>query len=123
MSFGEAISTCFSKYATFSGRARRSEYWYFTLFNLILSGVVSIFKIQILVTLVSLALLLPGLGVGVRRLHDIGKSGWYLLIGLIPVVGAILLIVWYCRDSDPGSNAYGPNPKGNAGAGSFSNGF
>ncbi len=123
MSFGEAISTCFSKYATFSGRARRSEYWYFTLFNLILSGVVSIFKIQILVTLVSIALLLPGLGVGVRRLHDIGKSGWYLLIGLIPVVGAILLIVWYCRDSDPGSNAYGPNPKGNAGAGSFSNGF
>lgn len=118
MSFMEAVKSVFSKYATFSGRARRSEYWYFTLFNFIISLVLSILFnasglkfFQILSSLWSLAVLVPGLAVAVRRLHDIGKPGPWILIALVPIVGWILLIVWYCKDSDPGENDYGPNPK------------
>lgn len=125
MGFKEAIVTVLSNYATFSGRARRSEYWYFTLFNLLISlgfGILStVFGdgflgtvVLMLARLASLALLVPGLAVCWRRLHDIGKSGaWYFIV-LIPIVGAIMLIVWFCRDSEPGENAYGPNPKENA---------
>lgn len=104
------------KYAVFQGRARRKEYWMFVLFNFIiafvlalLSRVVGIFGI--LSSLYSLAVLIPGLAVCVRRLHDIGKSGWWLFIVLIPLVGSILLVVWYCQDSQEGENAYGPCPK------------
>ena len=113
MSFTEAVSTCFQKYTDFSGRARRSEYWYFCLFNMILSMIASfIFGADsVLTSLVSLAVLLPGLAVCCRRLHDIGKSGWWMLIALVPIVGAILLIVWVCTDSQPGANLYGENPK------------
>ena len=115
MSFTDAIKSVFSQYVGFSGRARRSEYWYFFLFNMLVSivlGIVgNIIGTTILSTIASLALLLPGLSVAIRRLHDIGKSGWWLLIGLIPLVGAILLIVWYASDSKPGDNQYGPNPK------------
>lgn len=67
---------------------------------------------RIVSNLFCLAALLPGLAAGVRRLHDIGKSGWWMLIGLVPIVGAILLFVFFCRDSQPGDNAYGANPKG-----------
>jgi len=117
MSFTEAIKTCFNKYVCFEGRARRSEYWYWTLFAMAVSTVIyALFRNSSLLTtvssIVSLAFLLPGLGVCVRRLHDIGKSGWTYLFILIPFVGAILLLVWICRDSQPGSNQYGPNPKG-----------
>lgn len=116
MSFTDAVKSCLSQYAGFQGRARRSEYWYFCLFNIILSVVVGIVVaitgLKILSTLVSLALLLPGLAVGARRLHDIGKSGWWLLLSLVPIVGGIILIVWCCKDSDPGMNQYGSNPKG-----------
>ncbi len=117
MSFVDAIKSVLTQYAGFSGRARRSEYWYFTLFNAVLSGVLNGLATQasffaVIATLVSLALLIPGLAVSVRRLHDIGKSGWYLLFVLIPLVGAIILLVWDCKDSQPGDNAYGPNPKG-----------
>ena len=117
MSFTDAIKSVFSQYAGFSGRARRSEYWYFTLFNFIISTVFSLLgqKIgffSIIGGLFSLAVLIPGLAVAVRRLHDIGKSGWFLLFILIPLVGAIILIIWDCQDSQPGDNAYGPNPKG-----------
>ena len=118
MSFVESIQTVvLQKYCDFKGRARRSEYWWFELGYCILSGVLSglgqnsmIFSV--ISGIVSLALLLPALGVSVRRLHDIGKSGWWLLIELIPVVGLIIIIVWQCKDSEPGDNQYGPNPKG-----------
>ena len=110
MSFGEAIKSCFSQYATFSGRARRSEYWYFFLFNFLVSFVLGLL-LQPPAYVFALVTLLPGLAVGVRRLHDIGKSGAYLFIGLIPLVGEILLIVWFCQDSLPGNNEFGPCPK------------
>jgi uncharacterized membrane protein YhaH (DUF805 family) len=122
MSFQDAVRTCLQqKYVDFSGRARRSEYWYFFLFTIIVGFVAGIID-SILGTrgtaggtglvgaVTSLALLLPGLGVAVRRLHDTGRSGWWLLIGLIPIVGAIVLLVFFVQDSHP-DNQYGPNPK------------
>jgi uncharacterized membrane protein YhaH (DUF805 family) len=115
MTFGEAVSSGLSKYATFSGRARRSEYWYFFLFNVIVSIVAAIIDAAIgtpaLQIIVGLGLLVPGIGVGVRRLHDTDRSGWFLLIALIPIVGTIIVIVFLCQDSVPGTNAYGPSPK------------
>ena len=117
MSFTEAIQTCFSKYATFEGRARRSEYWYFFLFNFIVTMVISVLVNALSLPsfisgLVSLALLVPGLAVAWRRLHDIGKSGAWYFLGLIPIIGTIILLIWLCKDSDPGENQFGPNPKG-----------
>jgi len=113
MSFQDAVKTCFSKYAEFSGRARRSEYWYFALFNVIVSIVASLLDSMlfghsmILQILVGLAFLVPGLAVGVRRLHDTGKSGWFLLIGLIPIIGFIVLIVFLATDTVRTPNQYG----------------
>ena len=113
MKFFEAVSTCFRKYADFSGRARRSEYWYFYLFNTIVTTVLNILpaELGIIATIYSLATLLPALAVTWRRMHDIGKNGAWSLIALIPLVGWILTIIWECRDSQPGENIYGPNPK------------
>ena len=122
MTFKEALSSVFSKYATFEGRARRSEYWYFILFTVIVNAVLNMLvpvaqgsHFQWIFTgasgLFSLATLIPGLAVNWRRMHDIGKSGaWYFII-LVPLVGSILYLVWCCRDSQPGDNMYGPNPK------------
>lgn len=105
-------------YVGFQGRARRKEYWMFILFNWIiamaLSLVLGLFNQSLGATLgyiYSLAVLLPGLAVAVRRLHDTGRSGWMILLGLIPLVGFIILIVFMCQDSQEGSNPYGPNPK------------
>ena len=119
MGFTEAIKSVLSQYAGFTGRARRSEYWFFCLFNMIISGVLTVLYrltgaglFSVLSGLVSLALIIPGLAVAIRRMHDIGKSGWYLLFAFIPLVGSIIVIVWYCKDSEPGTNVYGPNPKG-----------
>jgi uncharacterized membrane protein YhaH (DUF805 family) len=123
MSFQDAIRTCLQqKYMDFNGRARRSEFWFFFLFNIIVGVVANVLNNVVnlptfsggqtlLGSIVSLALLLPGLAVGARRLHDTGKSGWFLLLGLIPLVGAIVLIVFFVKDSDPALNAYGPSPK------------
>ena len=119
MKFQEAIQTVFSKYATFSGRARRSEFWYFFLFNVIVTSVVGyIGKAiggqnleNILTSVWGLAILVPSLAVSWRRLHDIGKSGLWALLDLIPIVGWIILLIWECKDSQPGENQYGPNPK------------
>ena len=117
MSFVDAIKSVFSQYANFSGRARRSEYWYYVLCYAIISIVINLLSqassvFAIIGTVVGLALICPTVAVEIRRLHDIGKSGWYLLFNLIPLVGAIILIVWFCKDSEPGDNMYGPNPKG-----------
>jgi uncharacterized membrane protein YhaH (DUF805 family) len=122
MDFMTAVRTCLSKYVDFSGRARRSEYWYFALFSFLVGVVTNILDTVVgtdydgatsgglINTVVSLALFLPSLAVGVRRLHDIDKSGWWILIGIIPIVGWILIIVWFCTDSKA-DNKYGPNPK------------
>lgn len=105
------------KYVVFTGRAQRAEYWYFILFNLIITVVLSgidaaLGESGILSGIYGLAVLLPGLGVSVRRLHDTSRTGWWLLIGLIPLVGFIVLIIFMAQDSTPGANAHGPNPKG-----------
>lgn len=106
-----------SKYAEFEGRSRRKEFWFFILFNMIITyGVMIVESIlwdfPILSTIVSLGLFVPGLAVSIRRLHDIGKSGWNILFGLIPIVGFILLIVWYAKEGQASSNKWGSNPKG-----------
>ena len=120
MSFGDAVQSVLSKYCCFSGRARRSEYWYFILFEMIVSaaltGVLSFIgaresTVEGLTGLLSTALLLPGLGVIWRRLHDIGKSGANYFWIFVPLVGVILFLIWMCRDGDRGPNAYGPDPK------------
>ena len=102
-------------YAVFDGRARRKEYWMFYLFNMVFIFVLAfldgILTAGFLVGLYSLAVLLPMIAVAVRRLHDVGKSGWFLFIGLIPIIGGIWLLVLYCIDGDVGENKYGPNPK------------
>ena len=111
------------KYACFSGRARRQEYWLFFLFNLIasiiinviggvLAGATGVEAFAYLGAIYSLAFLIPGFAVFCRRMHDTGRSGWWWLIGLIPFVGVIVLLVFCCLDSQPGENQYGPNPKG-----------
>ena len=110
------------KYAVFSGRARRAEYWYFVLFNIIVAIVLSLIDtllgtfnfmqgVGLLSGLYSLAVLIPTLAVTVRRLHDVDRSGWWIFINLIPLIGFIVLLVFAVTDGTPGSNRYGPNPK------------
>jgi uncharacterized membrane protein YhaH (DUF805 family) len=109
-------------YVNFQGRARRKAFWMFALFNIIaivaLTFVEGLIGLRgeggygILSGLYSLAVILPALALAVRRLHDTGRSGWWILLGLIPLVGPIVLIVFYVTDSQPGTNQYGPNPKG-----------
>ena len=114
------------KYAVFEGRARRREYWFYVLFWIIIAVVLNVvdrmlgmynaeYGVGPLGGIFWLGTLLPSLAVGARRLHDTGRSGWWLLIGLIPLIGAIVLIVFFVMDSQPGTNQYGPNPKGVAG--------
>lgn len=106
------------EFATFSGRARRREYWMFVLVNLGAALVAALLDqllfggdTAVISGLYALAVLVPGLAVAVRRLHDTGRSGWWLLISLVPLVGGIVLFVFLVLDSDPGPNAYGPSPK------------
>lgn len=108
-------------YAVFSGRARRSEYWFFALFNFVIAIVLGaldgILNLNIgkntgvLGAIYSLAVFIPSIAVMVRRLHDTNRSGWWILIGLVPFLGALVLIVLAVLDSTPGANKYGPNPK------------
>ncbi|MDO9404685.1 MAG: DUF805 domain-containing protein [Polaromonas sp.] len=95
MNFGQAVSVCLSKYATFSGRAARPEFWWFFLFQVLVSIVAS-FLGDMVSALVSLALLLPALAVGARRLHDIGRTGWWQLI-MFTVIGLLVLIYWWAQ--------------------------
>ncbi|HTC08992.1 MAG TPA: DUF805 domain-containing protein [Acetobacteraceae bacterium] len=112
MSFGQAVSACFGKYVTFSGRAIRSEYWYWALFllivGLILGAIDWTLPYHFLLAFFDLATILPGLAVMVRRLHDLDRSGWWWLILFVPLVGPILLIVWMCTRGTPGPNRFGP---------------
>ena len=105
-----------NQYTDIKGRARRSEYWYFTLFNFLgamaLAALVAVSEMFSFLYLIwALGLIVPGFCVAVRRMHDLGKSGTYLLIALIPFIGGIILLVWMVGDSQPGSNKWGPNPK------------
>ena len=116
MGFQSAITTCLNKYVGFQGRAMRSEYWYFVLFIIIVDIVTygidaAILGRPILYSIAALALLLPSLAVSVRRLHDIDRSGWWLLISLVPLIGAILLIVWFCTKGSLGANRFGEEPR------------
>lgn len=115
MSFAEAVKTCFSKYVDFTGRASRPEYWWFVLSYVIAYFVALFFDLAVgttavLTTLVGLVYFLPMLAAGVRRLHDTGHSGWWLLISLVPLVGPIVLIVFLASAGEPGPNRYGPSP-------------
>ena len=117
MGFGGAIKTCFYKYADFKGRARRPEYWWWTLFNVLLSIPLTVLDLVIegangrgtVSNLVSLGLLLPGLAVGARRLHDTDRSGWWQLLWFIPLIGWIIIIVFLCQRGTQGPNRFGPD--------------
>lgn len=115
MNFGQAISSVLGNYVTFSGRAPRSEFWYWALFNFVVSIVATVLDMVIglgfLGLIVSLGLLLPNISVGIRRLHDIDRTGWWVLIAFTGV-GAILLLVWACMKGTDGANGYGPDPIG-----------
>lgn len=106
------------KFSDFKGRSRRQEFWTFFLINFLIGiglGIVdSMLGTQVLGALYGLVMLIPGLAVGARRLHDIGRTGWWQLIALIPIIGVIVLIVFYVQDSDPGDNRFGANPKATA---------
>lgn len=129
MTFTEAVQTCFQKYIEFGGRARRSEYWWWALFVFLVDLVLNAFGgfqpllivlgreqsgesavWSVLTAVVTLVLLLPGLAVFVRRLHDTGRSGWWWLVVLVPIVGVIILIVFLVQEGAAGSNQYGPSP-------------
>ena len=127
MDFATSVRTCFAKYVDFSGRARRSEFWWFVLFTAIVGIIASVIdevlgtdydtrQGGLVNTLASLVLIHPQLAVGARRLHDIGKSGWWQLLGIIPIIGWIFLLIWFCTDSRRGDNHYGPSPKQEPGA-------
>jgi uncharacterized membrane protein YhaH (DUF805 family) len=130
MGFGDAVKSVFSKYATFSGRARRSELWFWALFLAVVAVALSILvnttgglTIDLetmaisygatywIASLVNLALLLPGIAVTVRRLHDTDRSGFWWFIGLVPLAGPIVLLVFTVQDGTPGDNRFGPSPK------------
>ena len=146
MSFFEAVKTVLSKYAVFSGRARRKEYWYFFLFNVIVGFIIGFLgaimqkpkAMSVLSIVFTLAFLLPSIAVAIRRLHDTGRSGWWYLLGVpgvvlaqaanqmrspdntvLPLAMALVslaftvpVFIWLCRDSQPGANRVGENPKG-----------
>lgn len=107
-----------NKYASFNGRARRQEYWMFTLFYIIgyvvLAVIDAVVGTMVLALIYSLALLLPSLGVAIRRLHDTNRSGWWLLISFLPLIGAIVLLVFLVTEGDKSDNQYGPDPKAEA---------
>ncbi len=121
MQFHEAIQSGFRNYVTFSGRASRSEYWYWVLFAMLValaagildSAIFADTKPQPIGGVTSLILFLPGLSMGIRRLHDIDRTGWWMLIAFT-IIGIVLLFVWACMRGTPGSNRFGPDPLGDA---------
>lgn len=104
-----------NKYAAFEGRAHREEFWMFVLVNFLVAAAVTVvgwlFHFHMLRALYSLAVLVPGLAVGARRLHDTGRSGWWQLIGLVPLLGIIVLVVFWAQEGQAGDNGYGPDPR------------
>lgn len=98
------------KYAEFSGRARRTEFWMYMLIYFVINFVLTLLGLDTIALIVALALVVPSLSIGARRLHDTGRSGWWQLLSLIPLIGAIVLIVFWAQDSHDANN-YGANPK------------
>lgn len=119
MTFTKAIRSGFQNYVNFSGRAPRSEYWYWTLFSILVSIASALVDVALfpslnaspINTIVELALLLPGLAVSVRRLHDLDRTGWWLLL-ILTGIGAIVLLVWFCMRGTVAPNRFGPDPLG-----------
>jgi uncharacterized membrane protein YhaH (DUF805 family) len=118
MGFGQAISSGFSNYVNFSDRACRSEYWYWTLFTIVAQIITSIIDgvigIDLIGGLFGLATFLPTLAVAIRRLHDLDRTGWWIFLNLIPIIGWIILLIWYCTRGTDGPNRFGPDPLGPA---------
>jgi uncharacterized membrane protein YhaH (DUF805 family) len=115
MNFGEAIASGFSNYVNFSSRAARSEYWYWVLFNVLAQVVTEIIDnavigMSVTTAIFSLAVLLPGIAVAARRLHDVDRTGWWLLLAFVPVIGIIVLVIWFCTKGTDGPNRFGPDP-------------
>lgn len=116
MDFQTAVRTCFEKYATIAGRARRSEYWWFALFLLIGNLVAGLLDsvvfsdLQVLSTVFALGTLVPSICAGVRRLHDTGRSGWWMLLMFIPLIGFLVLLYWFVQKGTDGPNEFGPDP-------------
>lgn len=118
MNMIEATKACFSKYVTFSGRARRAEYWWFILATILVSIVLGVIdgllglggEFGLLGNIWSLAIFLPSLAAGARRLHDTDRSAWWLLIMLLPLIGVIVLIVFFAQKGTDGANRFGPDP-------------
>jgi uncharacterized membrane protein YhaH (DUF805 family) len=113
MSFTDAVKSGFDHYTKFDGRASRPAFWWWFLFLILVGIVVSIidsaiFGSTILSFIVSLGLILPNLSVAIRRLHDTNRTGWWILIGFVPLIGFIVLLIFYLQQSDPGDNDYGP---------------
>jgi uncharacterized membrane protein YhaH (DUF805 family) len=123
MTFGEANATFFRKYVDFSGRARRSEYWWVVLFLLVVSVPVAVVDTVLFVDIVlemgigpsslllAVGVLLPGISLAVRRFHDVGLSGWFVLLTLIPIAGGVFALIVALLDSQPGINRFGPSSK------------
>ncbi len=108
------------RYVDFAGRSRRREYWFFALGNVVIAIVLMLIERMlgmasggygILTIIFELAILVPSIAVSIRRLHDTGRSGWWILIAFVPILGALVLLYFMLLDSEPGMNAYGPNPK------------
>lgn len=117
MGFSEAVKSVFSKYATITGRACRSEYWYFSLFYFVVYVVLALISVilpflVILSIVFAIAMIIPSLTVSIRRLHDRDQSGWWLLIGLIPMIGGIILLIWFALRGTDGPNDFGDDPLG-----------
>ena len=118
MGLSEAVESVLIKnYSNFSGRARRSEYWYWILFSMIVGFILSLTPIfigpigSIIQAIWGLGTIIPGIAIGVRRLHDIDKSGWWLFLSLAIIIGCIILLIWSIKQGTDGSNNYGDDPK------------
>lgn len=120
MNFSEAIQSGFNNYVNFNGRAQRSAFWYWVLFAFIGGIVCNILDMAIfgsdsfypLSTIFTIGTILPNLAVGARRLHDTGRSGWWQLLWFLPIIGFIILLIWFIQQGEAGTNQYGPNPLG-----------
>ena len=114
MTFKEAIVSCYSNYATFSGRASRSEYWFFTLYHFLLVAIcIALFSVGIVRLLLAISFfanILPSISVLVRRLHDTDRSGWWYWFVVVPLIGPIMMLVWFCTCGTFGDNRFGSNP-------------